>query len=63
MLVDTDVYVPVVFVCEETGVPGEQPTVWLSICCIAMSIWLFVICTVHFVKLMYFIVNIIWGNN
>ena len=44
MLVDTDVYVPVVFVWEETGVPGEQPTVWLSICCIAMSIWLFIIC-------------------
>ena len=30
MLVGTDVCVPVVFVCEETGVPGGYPPVWLG---------------------------------
>ena len=30
MLVDTDVYVRMVFVWEETGVPGENPTVRLG---------------------------------
>ena len=30
MLVDTDVFVPMVFVWEETGVPGGNPPVWLD---------------------------------
>ena len=30
MLVGTDVWVPVVFVWEETGVPGGNPPVWLG---------------------------------
>ena len=30
MLVGTDVCVPVVFVCEETGVPAENPPVLLG---------------------------------
>ena len=30
MLLGTDVCVPVVFVCEETGVPGGNPHVWLG---------------------------------
>ena len=30
MLVGTDVCVPVVFVWEETGVPGRNPPVWLG---------------------------------
>ena len=30
MLVGTDVCVPVVFVWEETGVPGGNPPVWLG---------------------------------
>ena len=30
MLVGTDVCVPVIFVCEETGVPGGNPPVWLG---------------------------------
>ena len=30
MLIGTDVCVPVVFVCEETGVPAENPPVLLG---------------------------------
>ena len=30
MLIGTDVCVPVVFVWEETGVPGGNPPVWLG---------------------------------
>ena len=30
MLVGTEIYVPVVFVWEETGVPKGNPPVWLS---------------------------------
>ena len=30
MLVVTDVWVRMVFMCEETGVPGGNPPVWLG---------------------------------